>query len=227
MSSLTGSSAYDFYSAAGTSQPVAPRPIIAQRAPLDTDIGYPIGQTWVDQAGDGAYILLEVSAGAAAWEPIGGGLIAVDSLAADTGVAVPVAGTITLSGGTAISTSASGSTVTFNGIGGGFETTVVTADTAMAVNRAYITNKAGTSATMTLPVTAAVGDAIRISGLGATSYTIAQNAGQTIRMNATSSTTGAGGSAAPTSQYQTIELLCIVANTDWEITYTSDAVTIV
>jgi hypothetical protein len=151
----------------------------------------------------------------------------VIQLTADSGTATPTAGNINILGGTGCNTSASGSTVTINVTGQGSEFTVVTADTAMNVNQGYITNKAGTAASMTLPSTAVVGSQITVLGLGATGWVIAQNAGQTVHMNATNSTTGAGGSTTNTSRYQSITLICVIANTDWEIVYTSDAVTIV
>lgn len=227
MSSPTGPSVTDFYSGIGITQAAAPKPIIAQRAPVSSDLGYAIGQLWVDQPSDAIYGHVESAAGSATWVALGGGTLQIEDIAGDSGTAVPVSGTVTIAGGTGIVTAASGSTLTINGVGGGYESTVVTADTSMAVNRSYIANKAGTAAVMTLPAAAAVGDSVRVSGLGATGYSIAQNAGQTISMNATSSTTGVGGSAAPTSRYQTMEILCVIANTNFVITYSTDAVTIV
>lgn len=47
---------------------VFPAPIIAQRAPTTSDISFPSGQMWVDQAGNQIYFLIEVVSGVASWE---------------------------------------------------------------------------------------------------------------------------------------------------------------
>lgn len=47
---------------------VFPAPIIAQRAPTTSDIEYPPGQVWVDQAGNEVFFLVEVVAGSARWD---------------------------------------------------------------------------------------------------------------------------------------------------------------
>jgi len=207
---------------------LAPPPIIASRAPTSTDINYPFGQLWVNNSAGAFYGLSRKTAGAADWEVLGGSSVAIDTLTGDSGGAIgPTAGNVNILGGTGCNVVGSGSTLTINVTGLGTEFTVVTADTAMAVNQGYITNKAGTAASMTLPATASVGSQVTVLGLGATGWVIAQNAGQTVHMNATNSTAGAGGSTTNTSRYQSITLICVIANTDWEIVYTSDAVTIV
>lgn len=88
---------------------------------------------------------------------------------------------------------------------------------AAAVNKGYIANNAAL-VTVTLPATAAVGDVIRVQGAGAGGWLIAQNASQTIIGNAsTASTVGVGGSVASTDRYDSIELVCIVANTTFAV----------
>lgn len=47
---------------------VFPAPIVAQRAPTTSDIAYPPGQVWDDQAGGNIYFLVEVIGGSAVWE---------------------------------------------------------------------------------------------------------------------------------------------------------------
>lgn len=47
---------------------VFPAPIVAQRAPTTSDIAYPPGQVWDDQAGGNIYFLVEVVGGSAVWE---------------------------------------------------------------------------------------------------------------------------------------------------------------
>jgi hypothetical protein len=87
---------------------------------------------------------------------------------------------------------------------------------AMAVDTGYIANF-GTPITFTLPMIAAQGTIMRIAGKGAGGYLIAQNAGQTIFFGTSATTTGAGGSLTAADFSNTIELLCITADTDFRV----------
>jgi len=95
-----------------------------------------------------------------------------------------------------------------------------------AVNAGYTTNNAGL-VTVTLPSTAAYGSVVYVVGKGAGGWKVAQNAGQTIHFLGTNSTAGTGGSLASTTQYDSIELLCTVANTDWTAIDSMGNITIV
>lgn len=88
---------------------------------------------------------------------------------------------------------------------------------AMAVSTGYVSNDGVTLVTFTLPSTAAVGAEVAVVGSGAGLWTIAQNAGQTIHFNAVDSTTGVTGSVSSTSRYDSITLICNVANSDWVV----------
>lgn len=96
-------------------------------------------------------------------------------------------------------------------------TTVTTAATAALTNNAkHIANR-GTLVTYTLPATAAVGTEIDIAGLGAGGWQVNQNAGQSIHVGSVTSTVGAGGSIASSNQYDSVRLICLVANTEWSV----------
>jgi hypothetical protein len=92
---------------------------------------------------------------------------------------------------------------------------VGTTQTAV-VNNGYVCNNAAL-VTVTLPDTAAFGSIVRICGKGAGGWKVAQNAGETIHFGIQDTTTGAGGSLASTNQYDTVELLCTVADTEWTV----------
>lgn len=97
----------------------------------------------------------------------------------------------------------------------GFTWIVVPGTTqALATNTGYITTNAGTT-TLTLPTTAAPGDIIAVSGASLGLWNIAQNTGQTVHFGYVDTTTGTAGNLAATYKYDYIELLCIVANTDF------------
>lgn len=82
------------------------------------------------------------------------------------------------------------------------------------LNGKYITNNAGL-VTVTLPTTASVGSVISIVGKGAGGWRVAQNSGQSIKINTSTTTTGVTGYVQSTVQYNCIDIVCITANTTW------------
>ncbi len=128
-------------------------------------------------------------------------------------------GTAVLTAGTGITITPTANTITIASTGGGGVTTwtVITTNTAAAVNNGYIVN-GGSTLTITLPSVAAVGAIIRITGLSsADGWTIAQNAGQKIVYGISTSTVGVSGSVSSTEPTDTIELVCVVANTTFNV----------
>ena len=95
-------------------------------------------------------------------------------------------------------------------------TDVTSTSQAIAVNNGYTANNVGL-VTLTLPATAAYGSVMAVVGKGAGGWKIAQNSGQTIHFGASNTTSGAGGSLASTKQYDTVFVLCTVANTDFTV----------
>lgn len=87
---------------------------------------------------------------------------------------------------------------------------------AGAVNNAYILNNAAL-VTLTIPDTAAVGDIVRVVGKGAGGWRISQNASENINFGVGTTTTGVGGYLASTARYDSVELVCTVANTTWTV----------
>lgn len=102
--------------------------------------------------------------------------------------------------------------------GGGITWNEVTGTSqSAAVNNGYICNNAAL-VTVTIPTTAAVGDTVRIAGSGAGGWKVAQNASEIIHFGNQDTTTGTGGSLASVNRYDAVELVCIVANTEWVVT---------
>lgn len=124
---------------------------------------------------------------------------------------------LTSTGGT-VTITPSGSTINLESTGGtGFVWNEITTTTfTIAANNGYICNNAST-VTGTLPATAAKGDYYRISGKGAGGWKVAQNSGQTIHFDGNNTTTGATGFLSSQTTFDCIEILCITANTDFEI----------
>lgn len=130
--------------------------------------------------------------------------------------ATPVLGTLTAGANISITNAAGSITIAGTGLAG-FSWTVVTGATqAMLSGNGYIMNR-GTLITATLPATSAVGDEIDIIGKGAGGWTIAQNAGQTIVLGSSTTTTGVAGSLSSTNAKDSFYMICTVANTEWTI----------
>ena len=123
----------------------------------------------------------------------------------------------TLTAGSGISIANAGGSITISSSSGTTSWTVVTGTTqAMSVNSGYISNNAGL-VTLTLPSTAAVGSIIQMQGLGAGGWQIAQNSSQLIHIGSQVTTTGVSGFLASTNQYDSLTLLCVVANTTFTV----------
>lgn len=91
----------------------------------------------------------------------------------------------------------------------------IPAAVALVSNQGFTNANAGLT-TFALPAVSTVGDMIMIAGEGAGGWTIAQNAGQNIQIGNISSAIGIGGSVSSTNLYDSITLVCRVANTTWQ-----------
>lgn len=138
--------------------------------------------------------------------------------------AAPVPATLTGAGGITISNAAG--SITISGSGGGFSWTEVTGTTqSMAVNNGYISSNAS-QVVLTLPATAAIGDAVKVQGKGTGGWRVAQNAGQIIHFNSATSTLGVTGYIESTQRYNSVELVCITANNEWAVNSVSGNLTV-
>ena len=97
----------------------------------------------------------------------------------------------------------------------------------MNPNTIYIIDNGSTLVTLTLNATVSLGSTFEIVGFSSGGWTIAQNSGQTIHFNSTSSTTGATGSLASTVQYNSVKIRCSKANTDFTVVTSEGNLTIV
>lgn len=138
------------------------------------------------------------------------GQLAIGSTGADPTAA-------TLSAGTGVSITNGAGSITINSVGGGMTWSVVTTNGTFAVNTGTIANKAGTL-TMALPAASAVGDMLSITGINtATGWQVTQAAGQQIFFGNTSTTLGATGTLTSSAIRDSITMVCVVANTTWNV----------
>ena len=145
-------------------------------------------------------------------------------LIGSTGV-VPAAATLTAGSGMSV-TNAAGS-ITLSSVGGGKTWAQVTGTTQAAVaSNGYIANNAG-QVTVTLPALAAIGDAFSVAGMNnATGWKLATQAGQTIFFG-TAATTISTGYLASTATYDSVHLVCNVANTSFIVVSSQGNITVV
>lgn len=105
--------------------------------------------------------------------------------------------------------------------------TEITADQTAVIQTGYITNKAATQCLVTLPVTAAVGSEVKVCGKGATGWRVVQGAGQQVIFGSKATTGGAGGYIEFTNQYDSVSLVCTIANTTYTVFASIGNITVV
>lgn len=140
------------------------------------------------------------------------------SFVENTGTAVPAGNVLNILGGAGIHTAGSGNTVTITAIGMGFTWNVVTSATnpnTLVAENGYIA-KGASSVVFLLPAAAAIGDTFIIVGYG-NLWQLTQNAGQVVFFGNMTTTSGVGGSITATNIKDTIELVCVTANTEFQV----------
>jgi hypothetical protein len=95
-------------------------------------------------------------------------------------------------------------------------TTVTTEITTMIVNYIYFVNYSSGLATLTLPATSSVGQVLYIMGGSVDGWIVTQNAGQQIIIGSRQTTIGGSGEISSTNQFDSLQLICTVANTTWQ-----------
>ena len=93
---------------------------------------------------------------------------------------------------------------------------VVTTSVTMAIDNGYI-NNSGSLITLSIPATVAAGHVFRVAGYGSGLWEISQNTGQVIHFGNATTTTGASGYLKASNAYDSIHLVCVVANTTFVV----------
>lgn len=156
-------------------------------------------------------VLTANASGVPTWVAMTDGQVLIGSTAGS-----PAAATLTQGSGITI-TSASNSITIASTVAPGITWNNVSGTTqAAAVNNGYIIGNASQT-TVTLPATAALGSVISVQGKGAAGWILAANTGQTIQVGQTATSTA--GSVTSAAAFDSIQVVCITANTTWAVTY--------
>lgn len=221
----------------GIKEPNPPNRWFRDRDPLTTDYKlYDLLDIWENTITQNVFILVSKAQEIGVWLKFAPSpAVALASLTGDVGVAVlPIANNINIQGGVAgaiqfsnggaglLSAQVQVDNVTVKIIGnqlvsvsGGVINWIETAaPLTMVSDTGYIAN-GGVSIDLTLPAVAPQGDIIRVTGKGVGLYRVVANAGQTIFFG--NQTTAVAGNLAATQRRDSIELVCITANTEWNV----------
>jgi hypothetical protein len=148
--------------------------------------------------------------------PVGSGGLGITTTPANGQIPIGngtnyVASTLTEGNGITITNGAGSITIAADA--GGLEWSGVAGTTqAAAIDSGYVIQNAGAT-TVTLPATADLGSTVAIQGLGAGGWVLTANAGQTIQVG--SAATSSGGTVTSVNQWDSIVVVCVVANTTW------------
>lgn len=128
----------------------------------------------------------------------------------------PAAATLTAGAGVTITNGSNSVTIASSATGGGLTWSTIAGTTqSAAIQNGYVVGNAAQT-TITLPGTYAVGDTVAVQGLGAGGWILTAAGGDTIQLG--SSATSSGGSLTSTNQWDSVEVVCVVANTTWSVT---------
>ncbi len=138
---------------------------------------------------------------------------------------ITIGGNVTFSGGFTFSGTITGNTSVTFPTSGTLATTSqaaltwtdqTTTPVSMVARNAYSANNVGL-VTLNVPATAAVGDEFQVQGQGAGGWLIRMNTGQVCNFG--SSPTTSAGSLASTNRYDAVKIVCVVADTTFNVEF--------
>lgn len=146
----------------------------------------------------------------AAGVPIQSGTLTNGQMIIGSTGATPVVGTITVSGNLSATVGAGTFALATTGSGNYSFVDETTTSRTLTAFQGMVADNAGV-VTGTIPAVAAFGDVFEIVGKGSGGWLLRANAGQTINLG--SSPTTVAGSLASTNRYDSVQVVCVTANT--------------
>lgn len=134
----------------------------------------------------------------------------------------------TLTAGSGVSITNAAGSVTIASLGGGTTWKLISANQTLVAGESYLVDTSGGAITLALPAIAVIGDYFRVYNLsGANQVTISQGAGQQVRIASSLTTSGVGGSLTTTSAGDSLEIVCSVANNNFNVVSLIGNITVV
>lgn len=140
---------------------------------------------------------------------LGAGQLPIGTTSSD-----PSAATLTAGAGISITSVTGSITIASSGVGSLVWNDVSGTSQAAVVNNGYIISNASQT-TVTIPATAAEGSVFGVAGKGAAGWILQMNTGQTCHFG--SSATSSAGSLTSTNQWDSVQILCVTANTTFVV----------
>lgn len=134
----------------------------------------------------------------------------------------------TLTAGSGVSITNAAGSVTIASSGGGTTWKLISANQTLVAGESYLVDTSGGAITLALPAIAVIGDYFRVYNLsGANQVTISQGAGQQVRIASSLTTLGAGGSLTTSSAGDSLEIVCSIANNNFNVVSLIGNITVV
>ena len=215
--------------------------VVRNRQPTGADIRqgttgqyYPTGSFWIISKDPTTgtqgelWYLSKIVANVAYWIQMNSGSVDITTIHTPDGTDVmAVAGVVNFLNGAGMTITGSGNNITFNSAGGGVEWNDVTGTTQeLAAGQAYVANNGGQIG-FSLPETAAFGDFYIIAGYGAGGWTLQQNAGQSVILGNQTTTVGVAGTLTSTLPSDSVQIVCVVADTVFKVLEWAGNITVV
>jgi hypothetical protein len=202
----------------GVNPSTPPQLVTETRAPTANDyIRFAIGTLWLIPPTNNVYILTSKANNIATWTKLTtlGGVFEFTTDVGGPVYANPSNAVAVVGGTNVVTNGATPNTIIINGSGGGVTWSTETTSMPAAIDHGYIVNGAGT-VVFTLPAVCPAGSVFKFTGINnATGWQVLANAGQTIYFGAVS--TSVGGTLTSTETRNSIEIVCVVANTGFNV----------